>query len=492
MRVFRLIAFLSLAEFYCLPAGAEERNFWPVKVEQTTIDRPETVVAWQGGGPLFFGHRLADGSSNGGFRPVLIWQKDSSGDLTESDFLYPIFTHRSGKNGSRWSLLNLINVELPNKPGAPGDRTFDVWPLYFSRDTGDPATSYHAFFPIHGTILNRLGYDRISWTLFPLYSRFEHNGAVTTAVPWPIIKILHGDGNHGFTLWPLFGWRAKSGVYRERFFLWPLIYKNEADLGQPKPGVQLGVLPFYARDETADSKSETYVWPFFGYLHRTAPDRYDETRWFWPLFVQGHGENNHRVNRWAPFYTHSLSKGYDKRWVLWPVFRQEKWEDQGIAQTKTQFVFFLYWSLREHSAAHPSLPSAQKTHVWPLLSYWDNGAGHRQLQILSPLEVFFQDSEPMRLAYSPLFALYRYERFAPGDTRGSFLWDAITWRRSPARREFHLGPILSVETSPVRRRIALGCGLIGLKRSPEKDHWRLFLFDFSSKPDYRAPPATSP
>jgi hypothetical protein len=138
MRVFRLIAFLSLAEFYCLPAGAEERNFWPVKVEQTTIDRPETVVAWQGGGPLFFGHRLADGSSNGGFRPVLIWQKDSSGDLTESDFLYPIFTHRSGKNGSRWSLLNLINVERPNKPGAPGDRTFDVWPLDPRHDPQPP------------------------------------------------------------------------------------------------------------------------------------------------------------------------------------------------------------------------------------------------------------------------------------------------------------------------------------------------------------------
>ena len=494
MRLFRLIAFLGLAGSFCLAANAEDRNFWPAKVEQAASDRPGSgrEAAWQGGGPLFFHSQLADGSSTGGFRPFFVWQKDSAGRLTESDFLFPIFTHRADEIGGRWSLLNLINVEKPKDRATPGGRSFDVWPIYLSRDTGDPATSYHALFPIHGTILNRLGYDRLSWTLFPLYGRFEQHGAVTTAAPWPFVKVLQGDGNHGFSLWPLFGWRAKEGVYRDQFYLWPLIYKNEVELGQPQPSVALGVLPFYARDETADSKSETYLWPFFGYLHRTAPDRYDETRWFWPLFVQGHGENNHRVNRWAPFYTHSFSKGFDKRWVLWPVFRQEEWEDEGIAQTKTQFLFFLYWSLREHSAAHPALPSAQKTHLWPLFSYWDNGAGRTQFQLLSPLEVFFQDSEPVRRAYSPLFALYRHEQSAPGDTRGEFLWDAVTWRRSPARREFHLGPLLSVESNSGRRRIALGSGLIGLKRNPEDRKWRLFLFDFSPKPDYKAPLAKSP
>jgi hypothetical protein len=492
MRVFRLIAFLGLPGCCCLPANAEEHNFWPVKVGQTATDRPGPVVSWQGGGPLFFGHRLADGSSNGGFRPFFVWQKDSAGRLTESDFLYPFFTHRAGEIGGRWSLLDLVNAEKPKEPADSGGRAFDVWPFYFFRDTGDPATSYHAFFPLRGTVINRFGDDRISWTLFPLYGRFEKQGAITTTVPWPIVKILEGDGNHGFTLWPLFGWRAKAGVYREQFYLWPLIYKNEAELGQPKPRVDLGVLPFYARDESADSKSETYLWPFFGYLHRTAPDRYNETRWFWPLFVQGRGDNNHRVDRWAPFYTHSLSKGYDKRWVLWPVFRQEKWEDAGLAQTKTQFLYFFYWSLRQRSAAHPALAPAQKTHLWPLFSYWDNGAGHRQLQVLSPLEVFFQDNEPVRLAYSPLFALYRHERIAPGDTRGSLLWDAVTWRRSPAQREFSLGPLVSVEFSSVRRRIALVSGLIGLKRSPENNKWKLFLFDFSSKPDHHASPIASP
>jgi hypothetical protein len=493
MRFFRLMLLLGLAESLCLLAGAEERNFWPIMVEQTAAEKANggAVVSWQGGGPLFFSQPQPEGGSAGGFRPFYVYQKNPVDRPIESDFLYPLLTHRESETDHRWSFFNLVNREGPKDPAAPGVRGFDVWPFYFSRDTGDPTTSYHAVFPIQGTILNRLGYDRLSWTLFPLYGRFDQRGVTTTATPWPFIKVVTGDGHHGFAFWPLFGWRGKEGVYRERFYLWPLVYKNEARLGEPRPEVKLGVLPFYARDESASSKSETYVWPFFGYTHRTAPDHYRETRWFWPLFVQGRGDDRY-VNRWGPFYTHSIIKGDDKHWVLWPLFREEKWRDGGLTQTKTQFLYFLYWSLRQRSTANPALAQAQKTHLWPLLSYWDNGAGRRQFQLLSPLEVFFPDNEPVRLAYSPLFALYRYERRSADEVRSSFLWDAITWQRTRGRREFHLGPLLSVESGSGRRRIALGCGLIGLQRAPGGRAWKLFLFDFSSGKDKQPPPTVSP
>ena len=376
----------------------------------------------------------------------------------------------------------MINIAGPNDPRAAGVRDFDVWPFYLSRDTGAAATSYHAVFPLGGTVLNRFGYDRISWTLFPLYGRFDRGGATTTTVPWPFIKILQGHGNHGFALWPLFGWRAQAGVYREQFYLWPLIYQNEAKMSAPIPEESLGVLPFYARDQGDGFRSETFLWPFFGYTHRQAPYRYHETRWFWPLLVQGRGDDR-RVNRWAPLYTHSVIKGDDKHWVLWPLFRQEQWTEAGLTQTKTQLLYFLYWSLRERSTARPALAPAEKTHFWPLISYWDNGAGQRQCQVLSPFEVFFLSNEPVRLAYSPLFALYRYERSTPADVHWSLLWDAVTFRHTPTRREFHFGPLLSVTRGPQGRRIALGCGLIGLKRGPDERAWKLFLFDFSLKPE---------
>jgi len=494
MRSGRLLALLGALGFCSATAAAEERNFWPLSVEQTLPVNPPPgrKESRQMIGPLFFGERTPDHRS-GGFRPFFVYDQDLAGHSSEIDFLYPLLTRRADEASSRWSLIDLVVSTQPNASAPKGERehAFDVWPFYFSRDTGDPATTYHALFPVYGAVINRFGDHQISWALFPLYGRFERNGVTTTTTPWPIIKILRGDGNHGFTVWPLFGWRAKEGAYREQYYLWPLIYKNEAKLWQPKPDVNLGALPFYARDESTDLLSETYVWPFFGYTHRTAPYRYDERRFFWPLFVQGRGDDR-RINRWAPFFTHSNIKGDDKRWILWPLYRREQWTDAGLAESKTQFLYFLYWSLRQHSVPNPALPSAQKTHVWPFFSYWDDGADHRQFQLLSPLEVFFQDNEPVRRAYTPLFAVYRYERIAPGDTQTSFLWNAFTWRRSPQRREFHLGPLFSVDAGFGGRKIALLSGLIGMKRNASGGNWRLFLFEFSSKRDQAAPTAASP
>jgi len=89
----------------------------------------------------------------------------------------------------------------------------------------------------------------------------------------------------------------------------------------------------------------------------------------------------------------------------------------------------------------------------------------------------------VRQNWTPLFALYRYDQRAPGDVRASFFWDAITWTRDDARSRsaFHLGPLLSVQTDSRQQRIALGNGLIGLKRTPGTRAWRFFWLDFSHR-----------
>lgn len=493
MHVLRFIVPFSLAGCVLLPALAEEHNAWPFRVEQTARGKSgaEQVTSWQGAGPFLFGETGTDDSTAGGFRPFYVHWDNPSEANSEDDFLYPLLTHRIDGSDSRWSLLELINFAGPENPHAPGARQFDVWPFYFSRNTGNPATTYHAVFPIYGSMVNRIGYDRLSWALFPLYGRLERKGVTTTGAPWPFLRVVTGNGNHGFALWPLFGWTAKAGVYRNQFYLWPLIYKNVTHPAAPQPTVSLGALPFYAGYRSANVVSETYLWPFFGYTKRRAPYRYHETRWFWPFLVQGRGRG-HYVNRWGPVYTHSIIEGEDKRWYLWPLLRQDRWTAAGLRQTKTQFLYWIYWSLTERSVANPRLPPAEKTHLWPLLSYWDNGAGRRQLQIFSPLEVFFPENPSIQKGYNPFFALYRFDQRRPGDERWSLLWDAVTWQRTPTRREFHLGPLFSFVRSPRGRRVSFGHGLFGWKRAAGSPGWHPFLFDFSPNSHKKSQSAAKP
>lgn len=455
------------ALFAAVSLCAEEQNVWPVSVRQ--LGPGGTPVSGEYLGPLLFYKTSADGAKIEGFRPLYLHVEADGKE--SSYFAYPLFTWETGPGYRAFSFFQLFNRRRSMEPGQPEVRGFDAWPLYFSKETGDPATTYHALFPFGGTIKQRLGYDRIHFVLFPCYLQTEQAGARVTHAPWPFLRFIDGADHHGFEFWPLFGRRGRAGDYDSRFYLWPLAYKSSRHLSDPQPEEKLGVLPFYTRDTGPGLISENYVWPLFGYTHRTEPYRYDERRYLWPFLVQGKGDQR-SVNRWAPLYTHSVIKGYDKTWFIWPLVRHARWTESGLNQEQNQVLWFLYWSLTQSSATNPAAAPGHKTHLWPLFSSWDNGAGRRQVQLLSPFEVFFPTNEPMRQLYSPLFALYRYDRRAPGDVRGSVLFSLVSWKKSAAEGEFHLGPLAW------RRTGATG--------------WKFSVFDFPRKAINKATTATPP
>ena len=443
-------------------------------------------------GPFVAQRSNPDGTTTRGVRPFWLETRTSGGELRAATAVYPLFSYRADAETYAWSFFELIK-RSGRKPGAPAPQSalengeaFDVWPFWFSREASNPADSYRALFPLAGTVKNRLGYERLSWTLFPFYVVAEKRGATTTSTPWPIIRTTRGTAT-GFALWPLFGWKDRPGVSREEFYLWPLGYNHtqqpaaDAPAGTPRAR-QIGALPLYARETSAGFVSENFLWPFFGYTDRTIPWRYHETRYFWPFFVQGHGDDRF-INRWGPFYTHSIIKGTDKTWIAWPFFRQARWTGEDIAHTKTQFLYVLYWNHEQRRAQHPQSAPAHVTHVWPLFSTWDNGAGRRQVLALSPFEVFFPGNTKIRDTWSPFFALYRYDERAPGQAKHSLLWDIFSWEtRSAITPAASTARATPAAAASAEERLTLGRGLVGLRRPAGERAWRLVLLDFPVKP----------
>ena len=118
-----------------------------------------------------------------------------------------------------------------------------------------------------------------------------------------------GSGTPRVRTLALFGSRERAGDYRNRFWIWPFGYDVETNRSNPQPDERFGALPFYARESGPGYLSETYVWPFFGYTHRTQPAKYDEHRYFWPFLVQGRGPGQY-VNRWGPAIRNGAKQGY--------------------------------------------------------------------------------------------------------------------------------------------------------------------------------------
>ena len=467
----RFTAYVGLAAVAAaFRAHAYELNDWPAVVMQK--DSSGTTTAWEGAGPLLFSETAPapDQGTIAGLRPFYV--VGTGGDYTKTDILYPLFYFRKYPEAYKWSILQLINGEGDDaaavQPGQPTVRRFDVWPFYFSRETGNPVDSYRGFFPVFGSIKYRLGFQRISWAAFPLYVDGVRKHTETTYTPFPFIRTYNGEIN-GFAFWPLFGSTRGPGQSRHHYFIWPLVFDNVVDAGPDAPegtapGKEFGILPLYTRETAPGFIKENYLWPFFGYTERTSPYRYSERRYFWPFLVQGRGDDRDLVH-WAPFYTYANTKGDDSRWILWPLWHQLNWADSDTAQSKTQLFYFVYWSLDQRSLSRPGAAHAYKRHYWPLLSVWDNGAGSRQLQFPSLTEVFFPDNPDMREAWSPLFSVFRYDHRPSGETRTSILWSALTWRRGPSGEldEFHAGPLL------------------GMRRSASGESWSILGFDFGAK-----------
>ncbi len=469
-----------------------EVNFWPVSVRHAAAsDAPES---WSGAGPFLFRQPVAEPSGGvaHGVRPFWVQVDDANGALRAGYVLYPFLSYRTDGAMFQWSFFELIR-RWGRRAGAPAPTSafeendeFEVFPFWFSRTTADAERNYRALFPIAGTVKNKLTFERLSWVLFPVYVENEKRGATTRYFPWPFLRRTEGTAQ-GWGVWPLYTTVERPGVSRLQTWLWPLGYDSvrqpapDAAAGTP-PRHDIGALPFYARSTGPGLVSEDYLWPFFGYTTRTQPVPYRETRYFWPFFMQARGDDGKMVNRWAPFYSHSLSKGVEKRWYVWPLLRHAAWDERDLLRERTQFLYFLYWRERQSLLRRPEAPAAQLTHVWPLVSTWDSGAGRSQWQFPSPLEVFFPGNEKVRLAWSPFFALARHEQRAPGDTRTSLLWNAVTWEKRAAeeRSEFHLGPLLDVTRQGTEKRIAIGRGLFGWHRAAEGG-WRMFWLDFPAK-----------
>ena len=480
-----LTLIISLIGFGLCQLKAEQSNAFPGPVTFTSPGQnAESSNAF---GPFLFNEPSPEGGRVLGLRPLFVEHLDASGAHEETTIVYPIFYYRTYGDSYEWSLFKLINstgriTTLKNDRGGFSD-TLDVWPIYFSESTSDSATSSYALFPLYGKLQGHLGFEHAQFLAFPLYLSLEGRGSKTRYLPWPFLRYTRGDQN-GFSVWPLFGTIQKPGVYKNTFVLWPFIYFNQKFLNldtskSTEASQEIGILPFYSSEKKQGYVNENYLWPLFGFSDRTSPLRYHETRYLWPFLVQGRGDESY-VNRFGPVYTHSVIKGLEKTWILWPFYRQEKWTDKDSAHEKTRVLFFLVSKDEQSSQSHPEKAHAYKTTIWPLVSIWDNGAGRIQTQLLSPFEGIFADNPQMRHAWTPLFSVIRFDQASQGETRLSFLWNAMTWSKSAQAKktEFDLGPLLKLVTTDGIKRISFLGGLLGVNQDGFR-HWNIFGLEFS-------------
>lgn len=464
MRIFgkrrALAGLLLLASLSLSLAG--ETNLWPFYVRQE--DSPHGRYDHSGSMGPFLSATDRGPVRILSFRPLWTRFDDNQTGRVSDHILYPVLNWTEEGERHHGNALNLIRYR---RDSAREETFFQAFPFVFYQNTPRPEDSYFAVWPLGGVLKNRFWRDEIAFALWPLFVRTERGDETRTHVPYPFIQHLAGPHSRGFGLWPIYGHFERDEDYDHTWAAWPFFYNLKNDLAEEVPYHRFGILPFYHRETGAGLRSETWVWPFFGYTRETEPrPDYTEHRYFWPFLVQGRGEEAYK-NRWMPAYTREWEPGHEKRWYLWPLLRQDTWEQPGFLRERSSLLYFIYRDEKQHFAD----TSARLTFLWPLFGYWNNGLGQRQFQAFDPLTVFFPRNEKIRENWSPLFALYRFDERME-NRRHSLLWDLLVWEKDPnGLNSIHIGPIFEWVKGSHWEILK---GLVGFDREPEDSGMRYF------------------
>lgn len=439
----------------------------PVSGGETVVSGEEVATEatrqWRALGPVFE-ERQRPGETMAAMRPLWVQFHDTEKDVFNYYFVPPFFVHYRDPNLVRWEIYTFIQRRRTGLLHDNPIETFLVVPFIWYHDVpGKPEESYYGVLPFYGNFREFL-FDEVTWAAWPLYFTITAQGVTRMGTPWPFVQTLRGPGTGGALVWPLIGHWWQEGRFDYQFALWPLLYRKVDQFDRPVPRVREGFLPFWATERGEFVDDTTILFPFFGWKEDRSKD-YTEERYLYPFFMQGRGDNEY-TNRWAPFYTHSIKTGVDKRWFMWPALRIREHEEEGLAITRTQLFYFVYWNETQRSVSNPELAEASMTHVWPFISEYDNGAGLKQAQLLSPFEVFYPHSRSVRELYTPTLAFWRCVWHTDtGVSRQSFLWDFMVEEKTPERTRFAINPYLFVhDVAPDHAEFSLGGGLLGYKR----------------------------
>ncbi len=414
-------------------------------------------------------------------RPLFFFA--TSAKSSQGDILFPLVRTRSGSGYSSLNSINLLEDE-DRTPDAGGGHTFTLFPFLFY-DRSDRGGTSFAVFPLGGRILHRFQRDEIRFALFPLYGQTRKGTTTVTNLLWPFFAFIDGEQEAGFKAWPLFGASSKSGVYRKRFFLWPLVFDYDLDLDTDQPRHIRTFWPFYGSDSSPRRTSRVVLWPFFSFRDDREKG-YKKWDFPWPIWGITRGEHRYG-NRFLPLYAHDVDSEREKLWLFWPLYRFDRLDSPGLQRRRHSVLFFLYRDQREWSADEEG-ERLHRVTFWPLFRY-QRYRGVAQFSLLALVEPIFPESEGVERNWAPLWRIYQGKWDRHGNRVDSLLWNLFWLERRPEGLAMELFPLFSLrESGKESGEFALLKGLFRYQRDGRKRNIKLFYlpWGFSWRADEAA------
>ena len=381
--------------------------------------------------------------------PVLSYTRDPGTESKEVDFLYPVLTYDRYGEQYRWQFFQILSFSGGPSQQEPVRDRFTLFPLYFQQRSSDPSENYTAVFPFYGHLKHRFFRDDIFFVMFPLYGETRKKDVVTDNYLYPMVSLRHGDGLHGWKVWPLAGNEHKDittetngfndvttiSGHDNFFALWPLFFNDRSGIGTTNEQWQQSSIPFYSLLRSPNRDSTTVIWPFFNYVD-DREKKYREWDAPWPLIVFARGEGKTTTRVW-PFYSQAHSPTLESDFYLWPIYKYNRLRSAPLDSRRTRICFYLYSDRTDQNTETQT--ARRRVDFWPLYTYHCDVNGNSRLQIIAVLEPFLPTSKSIERDYSPLWSFWRSEKSPrSGAASQSLLWNLYRHESRPDSKKCSL------------------------------------------------------
>ncbi|MEO0480761.1 MAG: hypothetical protein AAF196_14890 [Planctomycetota bacterium] len=334
-------------------------------------------------------------------------------DAVEYQYLAPLGLYRRDGEQTRSRFFPLWSYT--DRIGSDGLRETDwyaLFPLFWGGTREDGEEDYFGFFPFYADLPNFLIQERITYILFPLYTRTKKSGRTGHHILWP----LGGWGvrdETGEVLWaralPFFS-RTDHTETTHTTILWPFISWGVTNKSGPDPVHRWLIWPFFGRTESESGRAWgwTFLNPFFQYLE--IEGRRKKLDLFWPIFryEEDLSESSPVYQWWVwPLVARTVTNDQWAWNFLWPLIWWQEYDDPEGLQQQRWFLPF-YWTVNRDGVDEST---DDFDHVWPVyhrdVVTYPDGTEEGEWSLLSPFPYRDSTARGISEAYDWLWTLAR-------------------------------------------------------------------------------------
>ncbi len=449
-------------------------NLWPFFVySENKLKKVRNLEIM---GPLFYKYSSPE-KKIVSFRPFYSYIK--KGKEKKMFFLSPSGIFKSNKKNTYFRLIPLINIYKTSQ--RKKRRKYFEFFLVFWGQTSQNET-YGGFFPFYGRFENKFGKKKITFFLWPIYSKIQYENYTAYNYLWPFIRIIKGNKKNvsnynGFKFWPFYG-HFKEGNTEKKFVFWPFYIKTQFSDSEGEYSNELIVFPFYIREDTDSYNKKIILWPLFQKIH-AKNYYYEQLDAPWPFYRKIKGTYIKALRYW-PIYGYVKRKDSFDCFFLWPLY---SYKEDKIIQGKLNFnekeYKFLIFSKYRYAKQSQNFIKREYL-IWPLI-YGYHCRDKRNKSIITlyyfPAILPFYD-EGMEMNYGAFLKLWEY--YKKNDyTSFKLLWGLYRYEKFKQRSVQELSFLFRMVNGPNTRYLEFLGGLLGIGKVQGKIRIKLLFMNIT-------------